>query len=58
MLKIDLKEPCYTCQLSDIHFDEFLGASILYCNKMSVCKIVDAYERATNIEKKIDSEER
>ena len=50
MLKSDLKEPCYTCQLSDIHFEEFSGESILYCNKMSVCKNVDAYERATDME--------
>lgn len=41
MLEIDLKEPCYTCKFSDIHFDDFLGASTLYCNKMPVCKMVN-----------------
>lgn len=41
MLKIDLKEPCYTCKFSDIHFDDFSFAPTLYCNKMSVCKMVN-----------------
>lgn len=56
MLKIDLKEPCYACTFSDIQFYKFSGVSILYCNKMPVCKIVDAYEHATNTKKKIDAE--
>lgn len=55
MLNIDLKEPCYTCTLSDIQFYKFSGVSILYCNKMSVCKIIDAYEHATDTKKKIDA---
>ena len=41
MLKIDLKEPCYTCKFSDIHFDDFSFAPTLYCNKMQVCKMVN-----------------
>lgn len=52
MLKIDLKEPCYTCTFSNFQFDDFSGVAILYCDRMPVCRIVDAYENVTDTEKK------
>ena len=51
MLKIDLKEPCYTCKFSDIHFDDFSLASTLYCNKMPVCKMVNELKSNSDTEK-------
>lgn len=53
MLKIDLKEPCYTCKFSDIHFDDFSGASTLYCNKMPACKMVNELKHNADAEKKM-----
>ena len=55
MLKIDLKEPCYTCKFSDIHFDDFLGASTLYCNKMPVCKMVNELKSNADTEETMSS---
>lgn len=51
MLKIDLKEPCYTCMFSNFQFDDFSGVAVLYCDRMPVCCIVDAYEHVTDTEK-------
>lgn len=51
MLKIDLQEPCYTCKFSDIHFDDFSFAPTLYCNKMSVCKMVNELNSNADTEK-------
>ena len=57
MLKIDLKEPCYTCKFSDIHFDDFPLAPTLYCNKMSVCKMVNELKSNADTEETMSSKQ-
>lgn len=57
MLKIDLKEPCYTCRFSDIHFDDFPGASTLYCNNIPVCKMVNELKSNADTEETMSSKQ-
>ena len=57
MLKIDLKKPCYACKFSDIHFDVFSSAPTLYCNKMSVCKMVNEPKSNADTEETMSSKQ-